>query len=77
MHFEQRPRLPDGKIPVFVFPTELTFYADSRSSHKQVLTVYNPYDFPFRFKGKEEAILEALEYDHYLTTIMLLRSIDL
>ncbi|XP_072180282.1 motile sperm domain-containing protein 1-like [Diadema setosum] len=50
MHFEQRPHLPDGKIPVFVFPTDLTFYADNRNTHKQILTLYNPYDFPFKFK---------------------------
>ncbi|XP_003730214.1 motile sperm domain-containing protein 1 [Strongylocentrotus purpuratus] len=50
MPLEQQPRLRDGKIPIFVFPTELAFYVDDRKSHKQVLTIYNPYDFPFRFK---------------------------
>uniref|UniRef100_UPI00358EC4EB motile sperm domain-containing protein 1 isoform X2 n=1 Tax=Myxine glutinosa TaxID=7769 RepID=UPI00358EC4EB len=39
-----------GRLPVFVFPTELVFYADDQASHKQVLTLYNPYDFPLCFK---------------------------
>ena len=44
--------LSDGHLPVFVFPTTLFFYADDRTSHKQVLTIYNPYDFAVKFKGK-------------------------
>lgn len=51
MHPGQRPTLVDGRIPVFVFPTSLTFYANDQASHKQVLTLYNPYDFPLKFKG--------------------------
>ena len=39
-------------LPVFVFPTSLHFYADDSSSFKQILTLYNPYDFGVRFKGK-------------------------
>jgi len=39
-------------LPVFVFPTSLTFYSDDQASHKQVLTLYNPYEFPLKFKGK-------------------------
>lgn len=39
------------KIPVFVFPNQLKFYLQSKSTHKQLLTLYNPYDFPVRFKG--------------------------
>ncbi|XP_071951194.1 motile sperm domain-containing protein 1-like [Antedon mediterranea] len=46
----QRPRLINGKLPVFVFPSELNYYADDRNTHKQVITVYNPYEFPLRFK---------------------------
>ncbi|KAF5290614.1 hypothetical protein FQR65_LT01904 [Abscondita terminalis] len=38
------------KIPVFVFPTTLNFYLNARNTHKQLLTLYNPYDFPVRFK---------------------------
>lgn len=41
-----------GKLPVFVFPTSLNFYSLDQSSHKQILTLYNPYDFAFRFRGK-------------------------
>lgn len=39
-----------GKLPVFVFPTSLNFYSLDQSSHKQILTLYNPYDFAFRFR---------------------------
>ena len=47
----QPSHFTDGSLPVFVFPQSLTFFADEQSSHKQVLTVYNPYDFALRFKG--------------------------
>ncbi|XP_071451265.1 motile sperm domain-containing protein 1-like [Hetaerina americana] len=40
----------DGNIPVFVFPSSINFYLEDYSSHKQVLTIYNPYEFPLRFK---------------------------
>ncbi|KAL9964856.1 hypothetical protein ACROYT_G028555 [Oculina patagonica] len=46
----QPSHFTDGSLPVFVFPQSLTFYADEQSSHKQVLTVYNPYEFTLRFK---------------------------
>ncbi|XP_046492674.1 motile sperm domain-containing protein 1 isoform X2 [Neodiprion pinetum] len=39
-----------GKVPVFVFPQSITFYLDDQSTHKQVLTLYNPYDIPIKFK---------------------------
>ncbi|XP_017878086.1 motile sperm domain-containing protein 1-like isoform X1 [Ceratina calcarata] len=38
------------KLPVFVFPQSITFFLDDQSTHKQVLTLYNPYDFPIRFR---------------------------
>ncbi|XP_011500074.1 PREDICTED: motile sperm domain-containing protein 1-like [Ceratosolen solmsi marchali] len=38
------------KLPVFVFPQNITFYLDDQSTHKQILTLYNPYDFPVKFK---------------------------
>ncbi|XP_032453268.1 motile sperm domain-containing protein 1 isoform X2 [Nasonia vitripennis] len=38
------------KLPVFVFPQSITFYLDDQSTHKQILTLYNPYDFPVKFK---------------------------
>ena len=47
----QPSHFTDGSLPVFVFPQSLTFYADEQSTHKQVLTVYNPYEFTLRFKG--------------------------
>lgn len=49
---QRQPELVEGSLPVFVFPTELVFYADEQSSHKQVLTLYNPYEFALKFKGQ-------------------------
>ena len=40
------------KLPVFVFPQSVKFYLEDQSTHKQVMTLYNPYDFPVKFKGK-------------------------
>ncbi|KAF4526061.1 hypothetical protein B566_EDAN015080, partial [Ephemera danica] len=39
----------DGKIPVFVFPNTISFYLEDQRTHKQILTLYNPYDFPIKF----------------------------
>ncbi|XP_064319023.1 motile sperm domain-containing protein 1 isoform X1 [Phalacrocorax carbo] len=47
---KRQPELVEGSLPVFVFPTELIFYADDQSTHKQVLTLYNPYEFALKFK---------------------------
>ncbi|KAE8620688.1 hypothetical protein XENTR_v10010419 [Xenopus tropicalis] len=44
-HPEQPP-----PIPVFIFPPRLDFYADDQVSHKQVLTLYNPFTHVLRFK---------------------------
>ena len=41
----------DKKLPVFVFPEELQFLSEDESAHKQVLTLYNPYEFNIRFQG--------------------------
>ncbi|XP_012231830.1 motile sperm domain-containing protein 1-like [Linepithema humile] len=38
------------KLPIFVFPQSITFYLDDQSTHKQVLTLYNPYDFSVKFR---------------------------
>ncbi|XP_042238924.1 motile sperm domain-containing protein 1-like [Homarus americanus] len=35
----------DGRLPVFVFPQSLTFYVADQTTHKQIVTLYNPYDF--------------------------------
>lgn len=43
------------RIPVFVFPEELRFVEKDQSSHKQVLTLYNPYDFNVKFEGENLA----------------------
>lgn len=37
-------------IPVFAFPPTLKFYLNNKHSYKQSLALYNPYDFPVRFK---------------------------
>ena len=52
MHSGKSASYIDGKLPVFVFPASVTFYADDQSSHKQVLTLYNPYEFVLRFRGE-------------------------
>merc|ERR1712183_1211758 len=39
-----------GPRPVFVFPGSLDFYLDDQSTHKRVLTLYNPYDVDILFK---------------------------
>jgi hypothetical protein len=57
MHQQKRqPELVEGNLPVFVFPTELIFYADDQSTHKQVLTLYNPYEFALKFKGESPSL---------------------
>jgi hypothetical protein len=38
-------------VPVFVYPTLLNFYTNDANSYKQILTLFNPYDFPIKFKG--------------------------
>jgi len=36
--------------PVFVFPSNLDFYLEDQTTHKRVLTLYNPYDSDIIFK---------------------------
>ena len=36
---------------MFVFPEELQFSVEDESSHKQILTIYNPYEFNIQFQG--------------------------
>lgn len=43
--------LNNEKLPVFVFPPSIIFYFDDPASYKQILTLYNPYDFTIKFKG--------------------------
>ena len=38
--------------PVFVFPGNLDFYLEDQTTHKRVLTLYNPYDTEIIFKGE-------------------------
>lgn len=42
----------DRELPVFTFPNELKFYADDKDFLRQILTLYNPYDFPIKFRGQ-------------------------
>ena len=39
------------RLPVFVNPEELQFVGEDEASHKQILTLFNPYNFNIRFKG--------------------------
>ncbi|CAI8019463.1 Motile sperm domain-containing protein 1 [Geodia barretti] len=38
------------RLPVFVSPAELQFVGEDEASHKQILTLFNPYNFNIRFK---------------------------
>lgn len=41
----------ESKLPVFTTPQQqITFYADDTSTYKQILTIYNPYDFLVKFR---------------------------
>jgi hypothetical protein len=46
------PSILDGKVPVFVFPVQLDFYFEDQTTHKRVVTIYNPYEFDVTFKVK-------------------------
>lgn len=39
-----------SELPVFLFPASLNFVAATPAGHKQILTLYNPYDFPIEYK---------------------------
>lgn len=41
----------ERKLPVFVFPEELKFVSEDEAAHKQILTLYNPYDFIIKFQS--------------------------
>ncbi|KAF4788966.1 hypothetical protein TURU_155283 [Turdus rufiventris] len=43
-------RAKDSTIFLLYTAFELIFYADDQSTHKQVLTLYNPYEFALKFK---------------------------
>ncbi|TRY67822.1 hypothetical protein TCAL_11120 [Tigriopus californicus] len=38
------------QVPVFVFPSRLDFYLEDQTTHKRILTLYNPYDMDVPFK---------------------------
>lgn len=42
----------ESKIPVFVFPNSVTFVLEDKSTHKQILSLYNPYDYPIKYRGE-------------------------
>ena len=42
----------EKRLPVFVAPEELQFVGEDEASHKQTITVFNPYDFNIRFQGR-------------------------
>ncbi|KAG8535709.1 hypothetical protein GDO81_027915, partial [Engystomops pustulosus] len=50
-------------VPVFVFPPTLEFYAEDQSSHKQVLTLYNPFPRVLRYKVLSTAPLRYTVID--------------
>lgn len=40
----------ESKIPVFVFPNSVNFVLEDKSTHKQVLSIYNPYDYTIKYR---------------------------
>ncbi|KAG9460597.1 hypothetical protein GDO78_020785, partial [Eleutherodactylus coqui] len=60
---ERRPVADPPSLPVFVFPPALDFYADEQSSHKQVLTLYNPFPRVLRYKVLSTAPLRYTVVD--------------
>ena len=40
------------QTPVFAFPSKLDFYYSDQSTHKRVLTLYNPFDLDVKFKSQ-------------------------
>lgn len=44
--------MPSGavQVPVFVYPTQISFYLEDQSTHKHIVTLYNPYEFTIRFR---------------------------
>lgn len=41
-----------GALAVLLFPSEMVFYAEQSSSHRRVLTLYNPHTFSLSFKSE-------------------------
>ena len=61
----------DGKVPVFVFPVQLDFYYEDQTTHKRVVTIYNPYEFDVTFKviWKSKRIERNLNYFRFCAII--------
>ena len=51
---------------MFIFPEELVFNSEDEAAHKQILTLYNPYDFNVKFqstsieKEKSQSVVTTL-----------------
>ena len=61
----------DGKVPVFVFPVQLDFYYEDQTTHKRVVTIYNPYEFDVTFKVilRSKRIQRNLNYFRFCAII--------
>jgi len=46
----QQQQQDEQYLPVFVSPNQLTFYLRDPQSHRQIMTVYNPYDFAVSYE---------------------------
>ncbi|XP_004347875.1 hypothetical protein CAOG_04050 [Capsaspora owczarzaki ATCC 30864] len=44
-----QPAISDQMLPVLIHPAQLVFYLNNPTSHKQILTIYNPYSIPLQF----------------------------
>lgn len=56
----ERAEGAEEALPVFVFPSALVFTVSDPASHKQLLTLYNPYDFPIQYQGSSSLPLSPL-----------------
>lgn len=51
------------KLPVFIFPEELKI---PKTSRKQVLTLYNPYDVSLSFRSKKLTVYNPVFLHDYI-----------
>ena len=55
----------DGKVPVFVFPVQLDFYYEDQTTHKRLVTIYNPYEFDVTFKVRRLVTTDNVDIEPF------------
>lgn len=64
----------ENKLPVFTTPQQqITVFADDPLSYKQILTIYNPYEFSVKFRSKYviKIYLNIILFNVYLCIVFL------